>query len=54
MKLALGLSFAAMFAFVTALLWARVRGQLIESRLARLEEDVLDLDLDLGLDGGRR
>jgi len=48
MKLALGLSFAALFTFVAALLWARVRGQLVASRMARLEEDVLDLDLDEG------
>jgi heme exporter protein C len=45
MKLALGLGFAAMAAVVVAFLWVRVRGQLLESRFARLEDDALDLGL---------
>jgi heme exporter protein C len=49
MKLALGLGFAAMAAVVSAFLWARVRGQMLESRFARLEEDALDLGLGEGL-----
>jgi len=49
MKLALGLGFAAMFFVVAALLWVRVRGQLLESRFARLEEDALDAGLGEGL-----
>jgi len=49
MKLALSLGFAAMFAVVAAFLWLRVRGQMLESRLARLEEDALDVGLAEGL-----
>jgi heme exporter protein C len=49
MKLALGLSFAAMFAIVASLLWVRVRGQLLVSRLSRIEEDADDLGLTEGL-----
>jgi len=49
MKIALGLGFAAMFAVVAAFLWVRVRGQLLESRFARLEEDALDAGLGEGL-----
>jgi heme exporter protein C len=48
MKLALGLGFAAMFAVVASFLWLRVRGQLLESRFARLEEDAFDLGVDEG------
>ncbi len=46
MKLALGLGFAAMFAVVASFLWLRVRGQLLDSRFARVEEDAFDLGLD--------
>ncbi len=49
MKLALALSFAAMFGVVAAFLWVRVRGQVLESRFARLEEDALDLGIGEGL-----
>lgn len=49
MKLALALSFAAMFSVVLAFLWVRVRGQLLENRFADLEEDALDLGLGEGL-----
>jgi heme exporter protein C len=46
MKLALTMSFAAFTLFAIALLWARVRVELAKSRLARLEEDAIDLGLD--------
>jgi heme exporter protein C len=49
MKLALALGFAAMFTVVAAFLWLRVRGQLLDSRFAALEEDALDLGLGEGL-----
>ncbi len=49
MKLALGLGFAAMFMVVATFLWVRVRGQLLESRLARLEEDALDAGIGEGV-----
>jgi heme exporter protein C len=46
MKLALLLSFCAFTLFAIALLWARVRVELAKSRLARAEEDAIDLGLD--------
>jgi heme exporter protein C len=46
MKLALALSFTAFTLFAIALLWARVRLELAKSRLARAEEDAVDLGLD--------
>lgn len=45
MKLALGLSFLAFTLFAITLLWARVRVELAKHRLARAEEDALDLGL---------
>ena len=46
MKFALMLSFIAFTLFAVALLWARVRVELAKSRLARNEEDAIDLGLD--------
>ena len=46
MKLALTLGFCAFTLFVIMLLWARIRIELLRSRLARAEEDALDLGLD--------
>jgi heme exporter protein C len=46
MKLALALSFTAFTLFAIALLWARVRVEVAKSRLARAEEDAIDLGLD--------
>ena len=46
MKLALALSFTSFTLFAIALLWARVRVELGKSRLARAEEDAVDLGLD--------
>jgi heme exporter protein C len=46
MKLALGLSFCAFTLFAIALLWGRVRLELARNRLARAEEDAIDLGLD--------
>jgi heme exporter protein C len=46
MKLALGMSFIAFTLFAIALLWARARVELAKSRLARAEEDAIDLGLD--------
>ncbi|MEO6576938.1 MAG: cytochrome c biogenesis protein, partial [Polyangiaceae bacterium] len=46
MKLALAMSFMAFTLFAIALLWVRVRVELGKSRLARLEEDAIDLGLD--------
>ena len=46
MKLALGLGFAAFTLFAVAALWARVRVEVSTSRLARAEEDAIDLGLD--------
>jgi heme exporter protein C len=46
MKLALGISFLAFTLFAVALLWARVRLEVAKSRLARCEEDAIDLGLD--------
>lgn len=46
MKLALTLGFCAFTCFVVMLLWARIRVELLRSRLARAEEDALDLGLD--------
>ena len=46
MKLALGLSFLAFTLFVVLLVWARVRLELAKARLARAEEDAVDLGLD--------
>jgi heme exporter protein C len=46
MKLALGVSFLAFTLFAVAVLWARTRMGIAESRLARAEEDAIDLGLD--------
>ena len=46
MKIALLLSFAAFTLFAIALLWVRVRAELARNRLARAEEDAIDLGLD--------
>ena len=46
MKLALGLSFLAFTLFAGLALWARVRVEVAKSRLARAEEDAIDLGLD--------
>jgi heme exporter protein C len=46
MKLALTLSFIAFTLFAVALLWARVRVEVAQHRLARAEEDAIDLGLD--------
>jgi heme exporter protein C len=46
MKLAFGLSSFAFLFFATALLWARARLELAKSRLARAEEDAIDLGID--------
>lgn len=46
MKLALMLSFLAFTFFTCVLLWARVRVEVAQSRLARAEEDAIDLGLD--------
>jgi heme exporter protein C len=46
MKIALGLSFFVFTLFAVALLWARTRVGIAESRLARAEEDAIDLGLD--------
>ncbi|WP_394826624.1 cytochrome c biogenesis protein [Pendulispora albinea] len=46
MKLALMLSFLAFTLFAIALLWARVRLEVAKNRLARCEEDAIDLGLD--------
>ncbi len=49
MKFALGLGFAAMISVAAVFLWVRIRGQMLEARLAHLEEDVLDRGLAEGL-----
>jgi heme exporter protein C len=46
MKLAFWLGMAGFTFLTVALLWARVRVLLVESRLSRLEEDAIDLGLD--------
>jgi heme exporter protein C len=46
MKAALGMSFFAFTLFAIALLWARTRVEIAKSRLARAEEDAIDLGLD--------
>ncbi len=46
MYLALGLAFAAFTLLTAAFLWTRVRVELDRARLARAEEDALDLGLD--------
>jgi heme exporter protein C len=46
MKLALGLGFLAFTLFAVLALWARVRVEVAKSRLARAEEDAIDLGLD--------
>ena len=46
MKIALALSFTAFTLFAIALLWARTRVGVAECRLARAEEDAIDLGLD--------
>jgi heme exporter protein C len=51
MKLALLLSFLAFTIFAIALLWARVRVETAKSRLARAEEDAIDLGLDTRTEG---
>jgi heme exporter protein C len=46
MKIALTLSFLAHTLFAVALLWTRARVELAKGRLARAEEDAVDLGLD--------
>jgi heme exporter protein C len=46
MWLALGLSFFTFTLFAVALIWVRTRIAMAESRLARAEEDAIDLGLD--------
>jgi heme exporter protein C len=46
MKLAFFLGLGAFTLFAIALLWARVRVEVAKSRLARAEEDAIDLGLD--------
>jgi heme exporter protein C len=46
MKLAFALGMTAFTVFAVTLLWARVRLELVESRLLRAEEDAIDLGLD--------
>lgn len=46
MKLAFALGMIAFTVFAITLLWARVRLELVKSRLARAEEDAVDLGLD--------
>jgi heme exporter protein C len=46
MKLAFALGMVAFTVFAITLLWARVRVELVKSRLARAEEDAIDLGLD--------
>ena len=46
MKTALGISFLTFTLFAAAMLWARVRLEIARSRLARSEEDAIDLGLD--------
>ena len=46
MYLALGLSFAAFTLLTVVFVWTRVRVELDRARLARAEEDALDLGLD--------
>ncbi len=46
MKLALGLGFLAFTLLAVLLIWARARVELARSRLARAEEDAIDLGLD--------
>jgi heme exporter protein C len=45
MKLALGLSFAAFTFFVAALLWMRTRQKILQSRIDRAEQDMVDLGM---------
>lgn len=46
MKIALMMSFGAFTLFAIGLLWARTRLEIAKSRLARAEEDAIDLGLD--------
>jgi heme exporter protein C len=46
MKLSLTMGFVSFTLFAILLLWARVRVELVKSRLARAEEDAIDLGLD--------
>ena len=46
MKIAFWLGMAAFTFLAITLLWARVRLELVQSRLARAEEDAIDLGLD--------
>ena len=43
---ALLMSFGAFTLFAVGLIWARVRLELAKTRLARAEEDAIDLGLD--------
>jgi heme exporter protein C len=45
MKLALGLSFLAFTLFVAALLWVRTRQKMLQSRIDRAEQDMIDLGM---------
>ncbi|MDB4994681.1 MAG: Cytochrome c-type biosis protein CcmC, putative heme lyase for CcmE, partial [Myxococcaceae bacterium] len=46
MKLSLTMGFVSFTLFAILLLWARVRLELAKARLARAEEDAIDLGLD--------
>jgi heme exporter protein C len=46
MKLSLALGFLSFTLFAILLLWARTRLELANARLARVEEDAIDLGLD--------
>ncbi len=46
MKLAFLFSMLAFTVFAATLIWARMRVELVKSRLARAEEDAVDLGLD--------
>jgi len=51
MRLALALGFITFALFACVLLWARVRVEITASRIARAEEDAIDLGLDDRQDG---
>jgi len=46
MKIAFGLAFFAFTLFAASLLWARTRLEIVRGRLARVEEEAIDLGLD--------
>jgi hypothetical protein len=46
MKIAFALGMIAFTFFAVTLIWARVRLELVKSRVAHAEEDAIDLGLD--------